>query len=47
MRTRKEIEGDWSGNEAKIVEILLDIRDLLKPAPKRGRPRKSKKAKNG
>ena len=31
MRTRKEIESDHKGFDALALEVLLDIRELLKP----------------
>ena len=42
MRGRKDIEGDHAGYEKLTLEVLLDIRDLLKPKPKVGRPVGSK-----
>ena len=47
MRNRKEIEADETRKDILQLEVLLDIRELLKPAKikegtpkKRGRPRK-------
>ena len=47
MRKRKDIEQDGTRKDILILEVLLDIREILKPAKikegtprKRGRPRK-------
>ena len=46
MREREEIEKDGTRIDILQLEVLLDIREILKPAkikegtPKRGRPRK-------
>jgi len=40
MRKRKEIEGDGSRKDIVTLEVLLDIRDLLKKPVKK--PRKIK-----
>ena len=49
MRNRKEIEADETRKDILQLEVLLDIRELLKPAKikegtprKRGRPCKKK-----
>jgi len=35
MRKRKEIIDDGARTDIKILEVLLDIRDLLKANPKK------------
>ena len=46
MRKRKDIEQDGTRKDILILEVLLDLREILKPAkikegtPKRGRPKK-------
>jgi len=44
MRSREEINKSPSYPEAKMLEVLLDIRDLLnkKEVKKPGRPKKTK-----
>jgi hypothetical protein len=44
LRKRKDIEEGWEGDIRKVLEVLLDIRELLKPPRKRGRPKKVKNA---
>jgi len=39
MRTREEIEKGNAFPEAKMVEVLLDIRELLVKKPYTGKPR--------
>ncbi len=41
MRKREEIEKSGTRVDMLMLEILLDIRDLLIPKKKRGRPKKS------
>jgi len=43
MRSRKEIEADGSRKDILALEVLLDIRELLRNKKPVGRPRKSKK----
>jgi len=52
MRARKEVENDPKSYDQLYFEILLDIRDLLKPKEepkrkkKRGRPKRTSSAKS-
>lgn len=44
MRKRREIEADGSRKDILALEVLLDIREILRKKKPVGRPRKIKEA---